>query len=166
MKRLQVYLARVWAEAARFGAVGLAGLVVDLALFNVLRFGGGEGPLYDKPLTAKALSVIAATVVTFLGNRHWTYRHRPRRSAMGGYVLFFFLNAVGMAIALACLFTSHYVLDLRSALADNISANVIGLGLGTLFRFWSYRRWVFPHSTKVGDIANADAHVAMGSTND
>jgi putative flippase GtrA len=39
---------------------------------------------------------------------------------------------------------SHYLLDFTSTLADNIAANVIGLGLGTAFRFWSYRRWVFP----------------------
>ena len=31
-----------------------------------------------------------------------------------------------------------------SALADNISANVVGLGLGTAFRFWSYRKFVVP----------------------
>ena len=48
------------------------------------------------------------------------------------------LNAIGLAISLMCLFISHYVLDLTSALADNISANVIGLVLGTTFRFWSY----------------------------
>jgi putative flippase GtrA len=32
---------------------------------------------------------------------------------------------------------------LRSGLADNVSANVVGTILGTLFRFWAYRRWVF-----------------------
>ena len=47
------------------------------------------------------------------------------------------------AIALACLTVSHYVMDLRSPLADNISANGVGLVLGTLFRFWAYRRFVF-----------------------
>ncbi|MGZ4722528.1 MAG: GtrA family protein, partial [Oryzihumus sp.] len=30
-----------------------------------------------------------------------------------------------------------------SPLADNISANGVGLVLGTLFRFWAYRRFVF-----------------------
>ncbi|MEV4897938.1 GtrA family protein, partial [Nonomuraea sp. NPDC055795] len=27
-------------------------------------------------------------------------------------------------------------------------ANVIGVGLGTLFRFWSYKRWVFLEATE------------------
>lgn len=135
---------RLTAEMGRFGIVGLAGLVVDLGVFNLLRFAGGEGVLYDKPLTAKALSVMAATLVTYAGNRTWTFRARGRRRHLAGYGLFFLLNGVGMGIALACLWFSHYVLDLTSPVADNISANVIGLGLGTLFRFWSYRRWVFP----------------------
>jgi putative flippase GtrA len=60
------------------------------------------------------------------------------------YILFFALNGVAMLIALSCLWISHYALGLDSPIADNISANVIGLGLGTLFRFWSYRKWVFP----------------------
>ena len=53
------------------------------------------------------------------------------------------LNAIGLGIALGVLAFTHYVLDLTSPLADNISANIIGLGLGTAFRFWSYRRYVF-----------------------
>jgi putative flippase GtrA len=137
----------LWQEAAKFGVVGTAGLVVDLGLFNGLRFLGGEGVLYDKPLTAKAISVVVATMVTFMGNRHWAFRHRGQRGIGAGYSLFFILNAIAMGIALVCLWFSHYVLNLTSPLADNISANVIGLGLGTIFRFWSYRKWVFPRPT-------------------
>lgn len=131
-------------EMAKFGIVGLSALVVDIGLFNLLRFAGGEGPLYDKPITAKAISVAVATVFAYFGNRYWTFRHRGRSHMGKEFGLFFLLNGVAMLIALACLWFSHYVLGLTSALADNISANVIGLGLGTLFRFWSYRRWVFP----------------------
>jgi len=50
---------------------------------------------------------------------------------------------IGMVIALACLAISHYALGLTSMLADNISANGVGLVLGTSFRFWSYRTFVF-----------------------
>ncbi len=133
-------------EVAKFGIVGLVALVFDVGLFNLLRFAGGEGPLYDKPLTAKAISVTVATVVAYLGNRFWTFRNRARTGFAREYLLFFVLNGVGLAISVGVLWISHYGLNLRSPLADNISANVIGLGLGTLFRFWSYRRWVFPES--------------------
>ena len=117
--------------------------MVDIGLFNVLRFAGGEGVLYDRPLTAKVISVSAATLVAWLGNRYWTFRHRRRAAAAHELLLFVVFNVAGMVIALACLGLSHYVLDLRSPLADNVSANGVGLILGTLFRFWAYRRFVF-----------------------
>jgi putative flippase GtrA len=131
-------------EMVKFGAVGAAAFVVDIVVFNLLRFGlDGEGPLEHKPLTGKVLSTVCATLVAWLGNRLWTFRHRRRTAVHHELALFVLFNAVGMGIAVACLGFSHYVLDLRSPLADNISANGIGLVLGTLFRFWSYRTFVF-----------------------
>lgn len=131
-------------ELMKFGVVGAFAFVVDVGLFNVLMYAGGEGPLNHKPLTAKALAVIVATTVSYLGNRHWTFRHRGRRGVHREYLLFFLFNGVGLVIALSCLGFSRYVLGLEGPLPDNIAANVIGLGLATTFRFWSYRRWVFP----------------------
>jgi putative flippase GtrA len=58
-------------------------------------------------------------------------------------LLFVAANIVGMAIAVGCLWASHYGLGLTGPLADNISANGVGLALGTVFRFWAYRTWVF-----------------------
>ena len=58
-------------------------------------------------------------------------------------VMFFGLNGIAMLIAVACLGVSHYVLDLTSPLADNVSANIIGVALGTIFRFFTYRKFVF-----------------------
>ena len=125
-------------ELLKFGVVGGVAFVVDVGLFNLMLH------LTDKPLTSKAVSVVVATTVSYAGNRNWTFRRRSRSTVRREYTLFFFLNGVGLGIALACLATSHYLLDFTSRLSDNIAANVIGLGLGTAFRFWSYRRWVFP----------------------
>jgi putative flippase GtrA len=111
--------------------------VVDIGVFNLLL------NATDKPLTSKTLSTVVATTVAYLGNRHWTFRRRNRSGVRREYTLFFLLNGVGLLIALACLATSHYLLDFTSRLADNIAANVVGLALGTSFRFWSYRRFVF-----------------------
>ena len=131
-------------EMVKFGAVGATAFVVDIAVFNLLRFGLGDGgPLESKPLTAKVISTVCATLVAWLGNRLWTFRHRRRAAVHHELALFVLFNAIGMAIAVACLWFSHYVLDLRSPLADNISANGVGLVLGTVFRFWSYRTFVF-----------------------
>jgi putative flippase GtrA len=130
------------AELARFGSVGAAAYVVDVGLFNLLRFGPGE-VLEAKPLTAKALSVAVATVVAWLGNRYWTFADR-RTGTRGRELLGFALvNLAGLVIGLACLGFSHYVLGLRSPLADNVSANVVGLVLGTAFRYVCYQRLVF-----------------------
>ena len=137
-------------EVAKFGLVGLLGLVVDLPIYNWLVFNNplvladsGEGMLHHKPLTAKLISTTVATVATYFGNRYWTWRHRERSGLHREYVLFFVLNGIGLLIAAGCLAFSRYVLDLHSWLSDNIAANFIGLGLGTLFRFWSYRKFVF-----------------------
>jgi putative flippase GtrA len=128
-------------EIAKFGIVGMISFVIDVGLFNLLLYGG---PLDDKPLTAKVVSVAVATTFAYFGNRFWTFRHRGRTHMGREYVLFFLLNGVAMLIAVGCLWVSHYLMGLDSPLADNISANVVGLALGTLFRFWSYRKWVFP----------------------
>lgn len=130
-------------EVAKFGVVGAVALVVDVAVFNFLLY-HSSGLLHGKPTTAKIVSTSIATVVSYIGNRFWTFRHRDRVGNAREYLLFFLLNGVGLAIAAGCVAFSNYVLDLTSPLANNIAANVVGLGLGTLFRFWAYRRWVFP----------------------
>jgi putative flippase GtrA len=95
------------------------------------------------------LAIGVATVVTYLGNRYWTYQHRARGSVARELPVFVLLNGVAIGIGALCLAFSHYVLGLTSPLADNLSGNVIGLGLGTLFRFWSYRRFVFTGEVSV-----------------
>jgi putative flippase GtrA len=133
-------------EFGKFGVVGIMAMVIDVGLFNLLMFVGGGGPMADKPLTAKAIAVIVATAFSYGLNRNWTFSHRGGRSSKWlEYALFFGLNGVAMLITLSVLWFSHYALGLTSPIADNIAANVIGLGLGTVFRFWSYRKWVFPH---------------------
>ena len=131
-------------ELGKFGVIGFIAFLIDLVIFNFLRFAGGEGVLFDRPLTAKVLSVLVATTFAFAGNRHWTFKERSRSTIRRQYTMFFVFNVIGMAISLACLGISHYVLGFESALADNISANFVGLILGTVFRFWGYHNWVFP----------------------
>ena len=125
-------------ELMKFGVVGAVAFVVDIGLFNLLLHAT------DKPLTSKTVSTVVATTVAYAGNRYWTFRRRSRSGVRREYALFFLLNGVGLVISLVCLAVSHYVLDFTSTLSDNIAANGIGLALGTTFRFWSYRTFVFP----------------------
>jgi putative flippase GtrA len=136
----------------KFGMVGAVAFVVDLGGYNLLVFGphllgiigegNTEGILHDKPLTARIISASLATLVAWLGNRLWTFRHRRNRQATHELALFVFFNVVAMGISVICLGFSRYVLGLESQLSDNL-ANVIGIGIGTLFRFWTYRKFVF-----------------------
>jgi putative flippase GtrA len=139
-------------EMLKFGVVGAVAFVIDLGGYNLLVFGphllgmfsqqSTQGVLHDKPLTAKIIAATAATVVAWVGNRLWTFRHRRNRQAGQEIALYFLFNAVGMVISVACLGISRYVFDLHTQLADNIT-NILGIVLGTLFRFWSYRKFVF-----------------------
>jgi putative flippase GtrA len=125
-------------ELMKFGVVGGLAYAVDIVVFNVVLHAT------DKPLTSKTISTVVATTFSYAGNRTWTFRRRSRSTVRREYTLFFLLNGVGLLISLTCLAISHYLLGFTSTLADNIAANVVGLALGTAFRFWSYRRWVFP----------------------
>jgi putative flippase GtrA len=130
-------------EVAKFGVVGAVAFVVDMGGFSLLRYGiDGEGVLHERPLTARTISVVLATVVAYLGNRHWTWRHTERRCVIGEYTLFFALNLAALVINLAILAFVNYVLDLHGPVSNTV-ANLVGIGLGTLARFWSYRRFVF-----------------------
>lgn len=149
-QRLLARLRAAWrtlvAEVAKFGTVGAVAFVVDVVLYNLLVFGppgGGPGPLPDAPLLAKTLATAVATVVAWSGNRWWTFRSRRSSGKTAEFALFVLFNVIGLGIALAVLGFSRYVLGLDSQLADNVSGNGIGLALGTLFRFWAYKRFVF-----------------------
>ena len=144
VKSVDSWVTGIWRELAKFGIVGLSALVIDIGLFNLLRFAGGQGPMYDRPISSKIVSVAVATTFAYFGNRYWTFRKRGRTNMGREYLKFFGLNAIAMVIAIACLWFSHYLMGWDSVLADNISANVVGLSLGTTFRFWSYRKFVFP----------------------
>jgi putative flippase GtrA len=152
VRRLWDRVSHLGPEAVKFGIVGLTGVALQFVVFNVLRFAGpgGQGILATKPITAQVIAIGAATVITYLGNRYWTYRHREKGNPWREMPIFLLLNGIAIGIGAACLAISHYLMGLTSPLADNLSGNVIGLGLGTLFRFWSYRKFVFTGDTQTG----------------
>ena len=151
------------AELARFGSVGAAAYVVDVGLFNLLRSGPGD-LLGHKPLTAKVVSVAVATMVAWLGNRYWTFSDRRSSSRARELAGFVVVNLGGMVISVGCLAFSHYVLGLTSGLADNISANGVGLVLGTAFRYVCYRQLVFTGAPQDLVAAGASASAPKSDT--
>jgi len=125
------------AELAKFGSVGALAFVVDLGVFNLLL-------LYFRtsPIIAKTVSVIIATLVAWLGSRFWTFANQ-RTSTVGRELLQFgVVNVIGLLIGVGILWISHYLFRFTSPIEDNIS-NLFGIGLGSIFRYFAYRNWVF-----------------------
>jgi putative flippase GtrA len=126
------------AEFGAFGVIGGLNAVLEVLLFTALNAGAHLGPM-----TSKLLSFVVTAVLSYYLNRTWTWRHRRGTGGARDLAQFVAISAGGLLLAEACLATSHYLLGLHSLLADNASANVIGLALGTAWRFWAARRWIF-----------------------
>lgn len=129
-------------QVVRFGVVGGMGFIVDVAVFNVLRAHTPFGWAWW-PVAAKAISTVLAIAVNWIGNRSWTFREHRRADTGREAVEFLVASLIGGGVSLLCLVVSRDVLGLTSALDDNVSANVVGLLLGSAVRFCAYRWWVF-----------------------
>ena len=126
-------------ELARFGVTGLAAYLADVLVFNLLLFGSH--------LTApesKIASSLVAIAVAFAGSRWFTWRDRRSDRIGREYSLFVLFSVLAAGIQYLCLVLTHVGFGWTSALADNLSANVVGMALATAFRFWSFRSYVFP----------------------
>jgi putative flippase GtrA len=154
LKSLRKRITDLIPELAKFGVVGLIGAIIDLGGADYLHVHLGVGPM-----VSKGLSIIAATVVTYLGSRFWTFRHRVNQALLREGALFVALNVVGLAIAEVVIAITTYGLDLKSELAYN-AASVAGTGLGTIFRYFSYKKWVFLPSAPGTTVAAGQAAVS------
>lgn len=162
--RLRTKLRALLHEVSKFGTVGAVAFTIDLAIFNVLLLQSDV-----ETLVAKTISTVLATTVAFTGNRFWTWRHRAHSHMARQYTMFFVLNAIGLGIGLSCLAISHYGLGqiwpaFQTPLADNISGQLVGTAVGTLFRFWSYRRFVFRATPEHVPVTTGQ-HAEHGPTN-
>jgi putative flippase GtrA len=125
-------------ELAKFGIVGVVAYALTLGLSNFFHFGLNIGPL-----TSTSLATAITAVISYFANRHWTWRHKSDTGLRRELPLFLGLSVVGLLISEVPVGISEYALGLHSPLAYNISFNVIGTVFGTVWRFWSFRRWVF-----------------------
>jgi putative flippase GtrA len=135
-------------ELVKFAVVGGITYVVDITLFTLLK----TTVLEPKPVTAKIMAVLVATIVSYMLNREWSFRTRGGRERYHEATLFFLVCGIGLVINATPLWISRYVLELRvpevsllvQEAADFASANVIGTLLAMAFRWWAFRRYVFP----------------------
>lgn len=135
-------------ELVKFALAGTSTWIIDTAVFLLLK----STVLAAKPLTAKIIAVLVATVVSYVLNREWSFRTRGGRERHHEAALFFLISGVGIAVYTAPLALSRYVFDLKvpevslltQEVADFVSGQILGVLLGMAFRFWAFRRFVFP----------------------
>ena len=136
-------------EISAFGVVGLVNLFIDIGLFNLLHFRVGLGPT-----TSNIVSAGVATTISYFANRHWSFSHRARTGLRREYTLFIVINLVALGISSVVIAFTYYVISATDPFALNV-AKIVGIGIGTVFRFWSYKRWVFPPHPEVVEPAQA-----------
>jgi putative flippase GtrA len=135
-------------EGAKFGIVGIIGVIITDGGTNVLR-----SSLHIGWLTANVIATIIATTFAYFASRYWTFKHRERTSIRREGILFFVLNGIGLGIQLACLGFTVHVLGSSGKVPANL-ALIVGIIIGTLFRFWSYRKWVWADKPQDTPIAH------------
>ncbi len=136
-------------ELVKFALVGGTTWVIDTVVFLVLK----STVLEPKPITAKVIAVLVATIVSYVLNREWSFRTRGGRERHHEAALFFLISGIGVAVYTAPLAVSRYVFDLAEPavslltqeIADFVSGQVLGVFAGMAFRWWAFRRFVFPH---------------------
>ena len=124
-------------EGAKFGIIGIIGVLIYNLVNGWMVVGLGLGPI-----TSATIAVVVTTVTSYVANRYWSFRHRERSSVPRETVMFFALNGVGLLIQWAVVGFTFYGIG-QTGHAANFVANNVGIVLGTLFRFWSYRKWVW-----------------------
>lgn len=151
-------IARFRTEVTQFLVAGGLAYAVDVAVFNLCLYLGLDAVL------SKVISSVPATIVAYVGNRYWTYRHRERTGVTREYTMFFVFSAIAAGIQASCVFVSNNLLGYSSTLADNISGNIVGMALGTLFRFWAFRTFVFKHKRSEASATTEPAMSNAGGT--
>ncbi len=135
-------------ELLKFAVVGGTTFVIDNGFWYLLKL----SILEDRPVTAKIIAIIVATIVSYVLNREWSFRTRGGRERHHEAGLFFLISGIGVVLNSAPLYISRYWLMLEEPhvsrfvqeIADFASGSIIGMLLAMFFRFWAFRRWVFP----------------------
>jgi putative flippase GtrA len=145
---------RLLREAAKFGAVGGAGVLVNLLVFNLVR-----NATHLQVVRASVIATVVAIVFNYVGFRYFTYRDRDKGGRTKELTLFLLFSAVGLVIENGLLYTATYGFGWDSPLQSNIF-KFVGIGVATLFRFWSYRTWVFKALPAKEAVASAESFLA------
>ncbi|WP_434056713.1 GtrA family protein [Amycolatopsis ponsaeliensis] len=137
-------------ELLKFAVTGALCWVADTGVVYTLKL----TVLGEKPLTARVIGVVVATLASYGLNREWSFRTRGGRPWRSELTLFLVCSAIGVALTVLPQAVSLYLLGIRvprvgpatQALANFFTGQVLGVLLATGFRFWAFRRFVFPEA--------------------
>ena len=127
-------------EFNKYVGVGIIGLAIDATFFNLLIL----GPMSLQSSISKLISGTIAMLVTFRFHQKWTFNNRSYVSTNGSQLRkFTSVQIASVFIPAIVVLITHNFLQLNSVAADNISGNVIGLVLATVFRVYFNAKYVF-----------------------
>jgi putative flippase GtrA len=144
-EQLREYLRNSWRillkELTAFGAIGAIALVIDISIFAWLAPHGA--------IKAKAVSTAVSTTFAYFGNRHLSFSHRAR-TGLGRETSFFFgINLITLVFSELVIALFVYPLHYAHGSGVVFVVNLATIAIGTVFRFWSYKRFVFLHPDRV-----------------
>jgi len=137
LRVLRTRLRSVRREIAKFGAVCGVGVLVNIGVFNLVRHSTEL-----QTVRASILATVVSIAFNYVGFRYFTYRDRDKAGRTKELSLFLLFSLVGLVIENGVLYLATYSFGWDSQLQANIF-KFVGIGVATLFRFWSYRTWVF-----------------------
>ncbi|MDH6121946.1 GtrA family protein [Kitasatospora sp. GAS204B] len=124
-------------EVMKFAVVGLGGIVVNFGVSNAMIHA-----THWAPVRCSVIGTVVAILVNYAGYRYWVYRDSDAASRRREITLFLVFSGIGLLIENGTVWFTTYTLGMTGTLALNAS-KMAGTGVATLFRFFSYRTWVF-----------------------
>ncbi len=126
---------RLVGELAKFGIVGIVGLVVQFGTLPLM--------LDVLPATRATMASTGIAIATnYIGYRYWVYRDADKKTRSREITLFLVFSGVGLVIQTGMVYALTGITGMNGKTAV-MAFNLVGIGIATLFRFWSYRTWVF-----------------------
>lgn len=157
---LRARLDQLLREVAKFGVVGGIGTLVNLAVFNLVRH-STEIPVVRASVIATAVAICC----NYVGFRYFTYRDRDKSGRTKEMTLFLLFSVVGLIIENGVLYMATYGFGFGTPLQSNVF-KFLGIGIATLFRFWSYRTWVFRALPAREAVADAESFLEDSALRD
>jgi putative flippase GtrA len=136
LDRSEVRLRRL-RQVIAFAAVSVATTVLDFALFNLLVFGE-----LLSPVVANTISYGSGIVASYVLNKRLTFAGGGRDKRSHEFGLFVVINLLGLGLNNASVLLATRMA--RETAFELNAAKLIGGAVTWAFKFFAFKRWVYP----------------------